>query len=140
MLYDTLADAEAPTPAEFRAAYAAELAAVVDEHGVETVAEAADLEVSVVAGFADGDLGETTLAEAAAVLSLSGPDAETVAAEVRDHLLMGMSTAILDVDTVAAEIDADLGGKAVRQALEGQIRLTLAELAEIQSLIRTRSR
>jgi hypothetical protein len=53
---------------------------------------------------------------------------------------MEMSAAILDVDTMAREIDTDLTPKEVQGALEGRIRLTLAELAEIQSLIERRKR
>jgi len=35
---------------------------------------------------------------------------------------MGMATAVLDVDTIAAAIDADLTGQEVQQALEGALR------------------
>ena len=51
---------------------------------------------------------------------------------------MGMTTAVLDVDAVAAELDADLTGQEVQQAVEGRIAMTLPELAAIQSVIEQR--
>jgi hypothetical protein len=59
-------------------------------------------------------------------------------AEVRDHLLMGMATAVLDVDAIAAKIDADLTGQEVQQALEGRTAMTLGQLAEILAVIERR--
>ncbi|MFB6244235.1 MAG: DUF5791 family protein [Halobaculum sp.] len=140
MLQDTVPETANPTPDEVQSAYADRLAAVVDEHGVETVAEESGLDESTVAQFSDGEVGDATLSDAAAVFAVDGHDAAAVTSEIRDDLMMGLSTAILDVDTVAVEIDSDLDGKDVRQALEGQIRLRLDELAEIQALIRSRSR
>jgi len=57
-----------------------------------------------------------------------------VVAEVRDHLLMGMATAVLDVDTIAAAIDA-ITGQEVQQALEGRAPMTLGQLAEIMAAV-----
>jgi hypothetical protein len=139
MLYNVLPDAETPTAAELQAAYAAELAAVVDEYGQETVAADTGLDPETVAAFADGDVADATLSDAAAVFAVDGTDPDAVTAEVRDGLMMGLSTAILDVDTVALEIETELDAREVRQALEGEIRLRLDELAAVQSLIRSRS-
>lgn len=138
MLYDALPEADEPTPADLEAAYAAELGAVVDEHGRETVADASGVPAETLAAFQSGEVADATVSDAAAVLAVDGPDADVVVAEVRDDLMMGLSTAILDVDTVAVEIDSELDGREVRQALEGQIRLRLDELAAIQSLVRSR--
>lgn len=138
MLYDALPEADEPTPAELEAAYAAELGTVVDDHGPETVAAESGVDAETLSAFQAGEVGAATLSDAAAVLAVDGADADAVVAEVRDDLLMGLSTAILDVDTVAVEIDTALDGREVRQALEGQIRLRLDELAAIQSLIRSR--
>jgi len=51
---------------------------------------------------------------------------------------MGMATAVLDVDTIAAAIDADLTGQEVQQALEGARPMTLGQLAEIMAVIERR--
>jgi hypothetical protein len=88
----------------------------------------------------DGDVAALSLADAAAVLAAANPDrdADAMVAEVRDYLLMGMATAVLDVDAIAAKIDADLTGQEVQQALEGRTALTLGQLAEILAVIERR--
>lgn len=90
---------------------------------------------------AGSDPSELTITEAAAIVSVTADrDAETIIAELRDHLLMGMATAVLDVDTLAAEIDADLTGQEVQQALEGRAAMTLEQLAEVMAAIERRKR
>lgn len=139
MLYDALADPDGATPRDLLEAYAAELAAALDGADAATVAGETGVDESVVAAMAAGDadaLAPVRLTDAAAVLERhEGVSADDIAYEVRDHLMMEMVTAILDVDTIAAEIDADLTGQEVQQALEGRTRLTLGELAEIQALM-----
>ncbi len=51
---------------------------------------------------------------------------------------MGMTTAVLDVDAVAAELAVNLTGQEVQQAIEGRATLTLDELAAIQAVIDSR--
>ncbi|MFC6785246.1 DUF5791 family protein [Halobaculum halobium] len=139
MLYDALADPDGATARDLLAAYAAELAAAVDGDDPAAVADETGVDESVAAAMAAGDadaLATVRLADAAAVLERhEGVPADDIASEVRDHVMMEMVTAILDVDTIAAEIDADLTGQEVQQALEGRTRLTLGELAEIQALM-----
>ena len=90
-------------------------------------------------GYIGLELGrQLTAAAALAALNDDTPDAEAIVLETRDHLLMGMTTAVLDVDAVAAELDADLTGQEVQQAIEGRIDMTLPELAAIQSVIEQR--
>ena len=90
---------------------------------------------------AGGDAAAVTVADAAAVLAVTRErDADAMVAELRDHLLIGMATAVLDVDTLAAEIEADLTGQEVQQALEGRTAMTLGQLAEIMAVIERRKR
>ncbi|SHH51424.1 DUF5791 family protein [Halobaculum gomorrense] len=139
MLYDALADPEEATPRDLLEAYAAELATALDGADPATVAAETGVDESVVAAMADGDadaVATVRLGDAAAILERAeGVPAEAIASEVRDHVMMEMVTAILDVDTIAAEIDADLTGQEVQQALEGRTRLTLGELADMQALV-----
>jgi len=92
----------------------------------------------------DPDLGPASaldLADAAALLA-SAPDspaAETIIAEVRDHLLLLMTLAVVDVDTLAGSIDADLTGQEVQQAIEGRSRLPLGTLAKLQFALEQRA-
>lgn len=152
MLYDDVADPDATSPEELRDEYLAELAAVVDDRGVDAVADESGVDRETVAAIRDaGDrstggresVAETlSLADAAAVLATDddAPSAEDIVLEVRDHLLMGMTTAVLDVDTIGAELDADLDGKQVQQKVEGRSRMTLDEYARIHHFIASRQR
>lgn len=139
MIYDALAEPDGATPGDLLEAYAAELAAALDGADPAAIAAEIDVDESAVTAMAAGDadaIAAVHLADAAAVLEREeGVPAEDIAFEVRDHVMMEMVTAILDVDTIAAEIDADLTGQEVQQALEGRTRLTLGELAEMQALM-----
>ena len=81
------------------------------------------------------------LADAAAVLATASPSvsAETIVAEVRDHLLLLMTLAVVDVDTLAGSIEADLTGQEVQQAIEGRSGLPLPVLAELQFTLEQRA-
>ncbi|OSO97395.1 hypothetical protein B9H04_13225 [Halorubrum ezzemoulense DSM 17463] len=133
-------DADEPAAAELLAAFetlVTEAASGVD--GDRLVGEVGLTEADASA-VRDGDVAALSLADAAAVLAAAEPgrDTDAIVAEVRDHLLMGMATAVLDVDAIAARIDADLTGQEVQQALEGRTRLTLGQLAEILAVIERR--
>jgi len=142
MLHEAAEDPGAADSDAVLAAYRRVLTDAVDAVGTDAVAEAADVEASTVRAVADGDLSGVTLTDAAAILATEAgaPSADAIAAEVRDHLMLGMTTGILDVDTVAAEADVDLTGKEVQQALEGRTPVTLDRLAALQSFIAGRQR
>jgi tartrate dehydratase beta subunit/fumarate hydratase class I family protein len=142
MLHDVVAEPGELSPAELRAEYDALLQSVVETVGVERVVTETDLDSETVDTIAAGESVDLTVTEAAAILGLSEevPDAEVVVLELRDHLLMGMTTGVLDVDTISAEIDADLTGQEVQQALEGRTEMTLDELAAIHRFIASAQR
>lgn len=152
MLYDDVEDPEETAPAQLRDEYVAELAEVVESQGVDDVADASGVDRETVAaiaerganpGDADDRVGESVqLEDAAAILATAddAPVAEDILLEVRDHLLMGMTTAVLDVDTIGAEIDADLDGKQIQQKVEGRSPMTLDEYATIHHFIASRQR
>ncbi|WP_135829140.1 DUF5791 family protein [Halorussus halobius] len=155
MLYDDVEEPGDTSPARLRGEYVAELRAVVDSRGVDAVADESGVDHETVAALvadadvggdagteADADPGTIQLSDAAAILA-TDPDApagEDILLEVRDHLLMGMTTAVLDVDTLAAEIDADLDAKQVHQKVEGRTPMTLDEYARLQHFIASRQR
>jgi hypothetical protein len=137
----TLAEETADlSPNGLHTAYERYLQSVIETVGVDTAVTDTDLDGDTIEDVADGETDELTLTEAADIAALDddAPDAEAVVLETRDHLLMGMTTAVLDVDAIAAELDADLTGQEVQQAIEGRIEMTLAELAAIQSVIEQR--
>ncbi len=142
MFHDAVEEPASLSPAELRAAYEAELRVAIEKNGLEAVAAAAGVDEATLAAVSDGDEAvELTLADAAAVVATRDDvrDAETVVLEVRDHLLMGMATGVLDVDTVAANVDLDLSGQEIQQAIEGRTPLTLAQLAAIHRFVASRN-
>ncbi|MFB6138295.1 MAG: DUF5791 family protein [Halobacteriaceae archaeon] len=124
------------TPGELLADYRRRLAAVVDDPSA--VAAATGLAESRLAAAADGDPSDPplTVAEAAAVLATDDryPDAEAIELEVRDALLLEMSTAVLDVEAVAAAVDG-LDATAVHQKIEGRRDMTLSEYARVKHAV-----
>ncbi|WP_128477987.1 DUF5791 family protein [Halorussus pelagicus] len=144
MIYDDIEDPESTSADEVRANYVTDLAAIVAARGVDSVAEETGVDRETIAMLADEDAGvadELTLEDAAAVAALDedAPPADAIVAEIRDTLLMGMTTAVLDVDTIAAEID-ELDGKQVHQKVEGRAPMTLDEYATLHHFIASRQR
>jgi len=137
MLHDAAEDVSEPTPSALRAAYEAALRSTIEAVGPETVAAETDVEADRIEALAAGDSPGLTVEEAAAVLAVDPeePDAEAIVFELRDHLLMGMTTGVLDVDTIAATVEIDLTGQEIQQAIEGRTAMTLDQLAAIQSVI-----
>lgn len=129
--------AEELSPAELHEAYLARLRETVAELGVETVSNRAGVDRTVVRGLDDGEGPELTLEVAAAILGADPdlPDGETLAAEARDMLLMGMTRAVVDVDAVAAGIDIERDPKAIQQKVEGRHPMTLVEYAHLHSFV-----
>jgi hypothetical protein len=142
MLRGEFPSAGEQSPETLRAAYDDHLATVIDAVGVETVADRAGLDPDVLRSVVDGDRPELTLSEAAAVLATDPdrPDADTIAAEARDILLMGMTTAVLDVEALASEVDDELEPKEIQQKVEGRFPVTLDEYALLHSAIEGRTR
>ncbi|WP_123619890.1 DUF5791 family protein [Halorubrum sp. CSM-61] len=111
----------------------------IAEVGRDRIAEKTMVDSEALDAAADGDAAGIRLEDGAAIVAApTDRDADAVVAEVRDHLLMGMATAVLDVDAIAAAIDADLTGQEVQQALEGRAPMTLGQLAEIMAVIERR--
>jgi hypothetical protein len=140
MIRGELDDAGERTPDELRATYAGWLQAAVSEVGVDAVVAETDLDRETVEAIAAGDDPELTLEDAAAVLALDPdrPDADAIVAEARDILMMGMTTAVLDVEAVQSGIDDRLEAKEIQMKIEGRFPVTLAEYALLQQFIESR--
>ena len=137
MLHNVVENLSECTPTTLQAAYVEQLQATIESVGAEQGAAESGVDPERVDALAVGDQPTLTVEEAASILASDddNPDAEAIAFEIRDHLLLGMTTAVLDVDTIAANIDADLTGQEVQQAIEGRIEMTLSQLAAIQAVI-----
>jgi hypothetical protein len=141
MLYDAADDPGGRSPEALREAYEAQLRSVVDAVGAETAAADSGVDEDDIRAIEAGAVPDLRVADAAAVLALDDdrPDAESIVLELRDHLLMAMTTGVVDVDTLAANVDLDLSGQEVQQALEGRTEMTLAQLAAIHRFLAVRN-
>jgi hypothetical protein len=141
VLYDVVDDPGSLSPGALREAYEAELRAAIDGRDTADAAAETGVDEAILDRIAGGDpLPDLSVDDAAAVLALREGvrDAETVRLELQDHMMVSMAAAVLDVDTVAANIDHDLTGQEVQQALEGRTTMTLAQLAAIQQFVAER--
>lgn len=138
MLRGEIDASAAADPAELLGRYGTVLGETVRFVGPEQVAAAADVDRETVDRAADGEVGSLTLAEAAAILATDPdrPDAETLAADARDVLLLGMTTAVLDVESLSSELDAGLDPKELQQKVEGRFPMTLSEYAAVHYHLR----
>ncbi|AFK18434.2 hypothetical protein E6P09_06600 [Haloferax mediterranei ATCC 33500] len=137
MLHDAVAQPGAVSLDELRVAYEDKIRDAVATAGADAAADAAGVSEDL---LSNGVL-ELTLEQAASILALTDdyPDADAIVWEFRDHLLMGMTSGILDVDTLASEVDIDRSGQEIQQAIEGRTAATLDELAAIHHVIAVRN-
>ena len=137
MIRGEFGDVGERSPASLESAYGVVLAETIDRVGVETAVEETGLDRGTVEAAANGDAAGVTVEQAAAILALDDdrPSADAIEAEARDILLMGMSTAVLDVEALAAGIDDAMDPKEIQQKIEGRYPLTLAEYAILHAFI-----
>ena len=137
MLRGEFPSAGTATGQALRADYDEVLAATVEQVGLGTVASETGIEEETLRRLLDGESPALSVAESAAILAMDPdrPDAGTLLAEARDLLLIGMSTAVLDVESVAAGIDAEMEPKEIQQKVEGRHPLSLDEYARLHAYI-----
>lgn len=142
MLRDEFADPADRDPESLLGAYRQAIAESVESVGVETVAAETDVDEATLEALVAGEGPELTLEEAAAILATDPdrPDAEFIVADARDILLMGMSTAVLDVEALASGIDGRMEAKEIQQKVEGRHPMTLAEYALLHQYIESKKR
>jgi hypothetical protein len=142
MIQDTVADPAALSVDELHDSYLERLRETIEALGAATVADEAGVARATVDAVAAGEDVEVTLEEAAAMLAVEAetPDADAIRAEALDALMMGMSMAVVDVETLSSEIDAELEPKEIQQKIEGRFPVSLAEYARLHHAIETRKR
>jgi len=130
------------SPAQLRSQYEKRLTETIESLGVEEVAEKSGVERETIQKLADGESPELTLEEAAAILATGPdlPDKDSILAESRDILLMGMSVAVLDVEAIASGINDELEPKEIQQKVEGRYPVTLSEYATLHQYIESEKR
>ena len=125
---------------ELRSAYGAQLAETIEAIGVDTVVERSGVDRGVVEAVAAGEEPELTLAAAAAILAADPeqPDGEALKTDALDILLMGMTTAVVDVDAVATGLNDEMDPKEIQQKVEGRYPIPLGEYAAIHHFLESR--
>ncbi|MXV63782.1 hypothetical protein GS429_17285 [Natronorubrum sp. JWXQ-INN-674] len=125
------------SPADLRAEYEADLRAVVDQRGADEVAAATDVDSETATELLDGGSPDLTLAQAAQIQSLEDgePEPDEMVTIACEHLLLGMSTAVLDVDAVESEMASDMDAKEIQQKIERRAPMSLEEFVQIQYVI-----
>jgi hypothetical protein len=138
-LFDSAGDLSS---AKLRGTYDDRLVETIEAVGLDRVASQAGVDRDRLTALIDGQSPDLTLAEAATILGTDEelPDAKTIEAEARDILLMGMSVAVLDVETLAAGVQDDLTPKEIQQKAEGRHPLPLDEYALLHSYIEGKKR
>ncbi|GGN85336.1 MULTISPECIES: DUF5791 family protein [Haloarcula] len=142
MLRAEFPDAGTQSPESLLAAYESVLAETVETVGVDAVVEATGLDRETVEAVAAGEAADLTLSDAAAVLATDPdrPDADAIQAEAQDILLMGMTTAVMDVEALASGIGDEMEPKEIQQKIEGRYPMTMAEYAVLHSYIESQQR
>jgi len=137
MLRDEFASPGDRDPDDLRAAYEDVLADTIDAVGFETVAGETGLDAETLEALVAGESPEVTLEEAAAILATDPdrPDADFLIADARDILLMGMSTAVLDVEAIQSGISGRMEAKEIQQKVEGRYPMTIGEYAILHQYI-----
>ncbi|WP_424019794.1 DUF5791 family protein [Halorientalis pallida] len=127
-------------PEDLLAAYEAVLTDVIEARGVETVAAETEIDEATLSALVAGDSPDVTLEEAAAILATDPdrPDSDFLVADARDILLMGMSSAVLDVEAIQSGIDGKLEAKEIQQKVEGRYPMTIAEYALLHGYIESK--
>ncbi|UPM42429.1 DUF5791 family protein [Halocatena salina] len=139
MIQDVVQDPGSLSPTALKQQYESELRGIIESIGPDTATQRTEIDRERIDAIAAGG-DEIPLTEAAAVFSLrdDAPDAETIEIEARDALLMGMTTAVLDVETLESQIDGQIEARAIQQKVEGRTAMTLGEFALLYGTIEAR--
>lgn len=142
MFHDQRMSVDGRSPEELRAEYDEDLRAAVERVGLSTAVEQTGVPRVRLEELLEGRSPDLTLDQAAAIQALADgtADPETVVEIACEHLLLGMSTGVLDVETVARESDLDLDAKEVQQKIERRAPMTFDEFVHLQHVIAANQR
>lgn len=127
-------DPDEHTSASLRRAYGEALRDAIETAGSEQILDATDLDPAAIDALTDGAEWECTVEESAAILAAAGDrQADALLAAARDRLLLGMSSAVLDVDALGRALEKQ--PKELQQKIEGRQPMALAEYAEAMAYV-----
>lgn len=139
MFHDLVGEPAAEDPSALSAAYVDRLREIVDAVGRAELVASHDVDQGSLDAL-EVDWGDVAFEAACAVLAatVEGIDGETLRREALDELLLGMTAAVLDVDTLAATVDLDVSPTGLQGRIEGRVPMTLEEYAHVRSAIERR--
>ena len=125
------------SPSELRTEYEAEFRSILEDVGLEAADDATGIDRERLEALEAGESPELDLEEAAEIQALAEgePDPETIVTIATEHLLLGMSSAVLDVEAVESYIETDLEAKEIQQKIERRAPMTLGEFVHLQHVI-----
>jgi hypothetical protein len=137
MLRDEFETPGARDPDELHAAYESVLVETIESVGIGTVAEESGVDTETLEALLAGDSPDVTLEDAVAILATDPdrPDADFLTADARDILLMGMSSAVLDVEALSSGIGGQIEPKEIQQKVEGRFPMTIDEYALLHQYV-----
>ena len=140
MLTDAIEDAADIDGETLLVRYRERLWTIVDQEGVDEVAAETGIDRARLRGLSDTDTS-LTVTEAASILALADEtrDAETIRLEARDHLLLGMSSAVVDVDALASHLPGDYGPRDYQQMIEGGMAMPLGTYAQVYRYVESQN-
>lgn len=129
-------DPSATSPRELLGRYADRVAEAAADIPPEAVTDHDSLDGSALESAAAGRATDLTLEAAVSILALARGEAPAAGiAAVRDHLLLSMSGAVMDVESLAAAVEADLEPGEVQAMVEGRLPMTLDQYARLHHAI-----
>jgi hypothetical protein len=139
MFHDAVEDPGEHSAGELYERYEAMLVGAIERVGTTEAIERSGVDRGTVEALLAGEAPEVTLEEAAALLALDADeDADTIAAIDRDALLMGMTNAVVDVETLARGVDGSLEARELQAKVEGRFPMTLREFAAVHQFLQSR--
>jgi hypothetical protein len=139
MFHDAVDDPGGHSADELYERYESLLIETVERVGAAEASERSGVDRETVEALLAGESPELTLEEAAALLALDiEEDAETIATLDRDALLMGMTNAVVDVESLARGVDGDLEARELQAKVEGRFPMTLREFADVHRFLQQR--
>lgn len=124
-------------PDELRAEYQDDLATAVEEYGPDAAAADTDVDRDAIDALLNGDFPNLSLEETAQLQALDerAPDPDTIVEMACEHLLLGMTTAVLDVDAVESELAIEMDAKEIQQKIERRAPMSFEEYVHLQHAI-----
>lgn len=125
------------SPHSIQQQYEQRLADLITAKGITEAATATGLDEETVEAVATQSGAELSLEDAAILAGLAenAPEPEAILTDIRDTLLLEMSSAMLTVDRLATDLALDLDPKEIQAKIEGRQPMTLGEYALLRQYL-----